>query len=510
MAPTILSRLLPVATLLLVGNGVASATTIYADKSLGADCATAYQPSTRACSGGTAAAYRTLASALNAAQPGDIVDVRSGSFSERLVPPRSGTAAAPITVRAHSGETVTLTGASDPQIFLQGRSYIVVEGLTIDNALGWARIETSHYNRFTGNHFKRATADGTTGGFKFVQSNYNRVMNNTFEDGNDDLVIQQSDHNVIEGNNFVAGRHSIFSLRCGNYNVIRGNYFYNETQKIGEIYDCEGTSDAPVLLDATKHNLVEGNRFAYTLASGQDYRYNGIQYSGQYGIVRRNDFYDNQGGALNFQVYSDEALYNYGHRVYNNTFVSNKCEAIAASGSSTSARYTNNLVVNNLLYKNVGCGGENTQTGVANTTAVVLQNNAIVTTAPPFVDEAARNLALAAGSSLIDKGVFITKTAAAGSGQVLKVTDALWFYDGFGIAGEVGDEIQLQGQTERFRIVSANYSTNELTLDRSATWTAGLGVHLAYAGSAPEAGAHEYGESTVRPSPPTNVQITTP
>ena len=73
MASTTTTGLLPVATLLLATSGVASATTIYADKSLGADCATAYQPSTRACSGGTAAAYRTLASALNAAQPGDIV-----------------------------------------------------------------------------------------------------------------------------------------------------------------------------------------------------------------------------------------------------------------------------------------------------------------------------------------------------------------------------------------------------------------------------------------------------
>src|SRR5678816_943146 len=101
MAPPTTSRLFSVTLVLLATSGVASATTIYADASLGADCATAYQPSTRACSGGSAAAYRTLANALNAAQPGDIVDVRAGSFSERLVPPRSGTSTAPITIRAH-------------------------------------------------------------------------------------------------------------------------------------------------------------------------------------------------------------------------------------------------------------------------------------------------------------------------------------------------------------------------------------------------------------------------
>jgi hypothetical protein len=41
------------------------------------------------------------------------------------------------------------------------------------------------------------------------------------------------------------------------------------------------------------------------------------------GIVRRNIFHDNQGGGVHIQVYKDEALYNYGHRIYNNTLTGN-------------------------------------------------------------------------------------------------------------------------------------------------------------------------------------------
>lgn len=487
----------------------ASAKTVYVDANVSADCAT-YDATSRVCGGGAAQAFRTLTSGVNAAVAGDVVDVRAGTYRERLVPPRSGSSSAPITIRGHQGETATITGTSDVALFLQGRSWLIIENLTVDNVTGWARLEDASNNILRNNRFTRATAAGTTGGIKLVRATGNRIASNVIDDGNDNIVIQESDRNVIEGNTVSEGRHSLFSLRCGNYNVIRGNTFRNTQQKIGEIYDCEGTSDAPVKLDATKRNLVDGNRFAWTLASSEDYRYNGIQYSGQQGIVRRNDFYDNQGGALNFQVYSDEALYNYGHRVYNNTFFKNRCSAVAASGSSTSARYTNNRVTGNLLYQNTNCSGSGGQTGIANTTAVVFTNNASVTTAPPFVNETARDLQLQPSSPLINTGVFVTQTSAAGSGTSLPVADVYPFFDGFGIAGETGDLIQLQNDTRTARIVSIDYAGGRLTLDRSLDWSSGQGVHLSYSGSAPEPGAHEVGGSAtdVKPNPPTNVRVT--
>jgi parallel beta-helix repeat protein len=483
------------------------AKTVYVDANLGADCASTYNPGTRVCGGGTAQAVRTIASGLNAAQAGDIVDVRAGTYRERVIPPRSGTSTAPITLRGHAGETVTVTGASDAALFLQGRSWLIIENLTVTDVTGWARLEDASNNVLRNNRFTNATAEGTTGGIKLVRATGNRIEDNVIEDGNDNLVIQESDRNVIEGNTVREGRHSLFTLRCGNYNIIRGNTFRNTQQKIGEIYDCEGTSDAPVKLDATKRNLVEGNRFQWTLAANEDYRYNGIQYSGQQGIVRRNDFYDNQGGAINFQVYSDEALYNYGHRVYNNTFFNNRCSAVAASGNSTSARYTNNRVTGNLLYRNTNCSGSGGQTNIGNTTAVVFTNNASVTTAPPFVNEANRDLNLQSSSSLIDTGVFVTTASSAGSGTSLPVADVYPFFDGYGIAGEVGDLIRLQNDTRTARIVAIDYSGGRLTLDRSLDWSSGQGVHLSYAGTAPEPGAHEVdGTPSLTPSPPTNLR----
>ncbi len=496
------------AALSLLLPGALQAATLYADNTLGTSCSSTYNAASRSCGSGSTAGYRTLAEALNAAQPGDTVRVRGGDWSERLVPPRSGTAALPITVAAQSGETPTLRGISDVAIQLMNVNYLVIDGLAVDGPVGWARIDNARYNVLRNLRLTGATAGGTTGGVKFANgASFNRLLDSVIEDGNDNVTIQESDHNLIAGNTISEGRHSIFSLRCGNYNVLRNNTFTNTQQKIGEIYDCEGTSDAPVKLDATKRNLVDGNRFTYTHASSRDYDYNGIQYAGQNGIVRRNAFYDNQGGGINFQVYSDESLYNYGNRVYHNTFYNNRCYAIAASGSSTSTRYRDNRVRGNLLYMNAGCSGQAGQTGIGNSGAVLLDGNAIVTTAPPFVNETTRDLHLQSSSSLIDTATFITTASAAGSGTALGVADASWFYDGFQIPGEVGDTVQLEGQSQTARIVAIDYATSTLTLDRSLSWSAGQGVHLAYGGSRPDPGAFETGAARVLPSAPTGLRV---
>ena len=71
-------------------------------------------------------------------------------------------------------------------------------------------------------------------------------------------------------------------------------------------------------------------------------------------------------------------------------------------------------------------------------------------------------------------------TVGSGSGTQMQVGDVGYFYDGFGISGEVGDEIQLEGQSATARILNIDYSTSTLNLDRSLSWSDGLGVSLAY------------------------------
>jgi hypothetical protein len=465
---------------------------MYVDGQIGSSDCTGYSPSSRACGSGSARVFRSLQSAAEAAGPGDVVHVREGTYGERLIPARSGTEAQPITWTAAPGETVTLTGADEPAIYLKGLSHIVIDGFTVTSVVGWARLEDSTDNVVVRNRFSKASATGTTGGVKLVRSHLNRILENSFEDGNDNVVLQESDRNVVQGNVFRLGRHSLLSLRCGNYNVIRGNTFSNPSQKALEIYDCEGVSDAPVLLDATKRNVVEGNVIADTHASSANYKYNAIQYGGQQGIVRRNVFKNNQGGGINFQYYARESLYNNRNRVYNNTFYNNRCFAIVGQSGSRSQFYDNRAIVN-LLYLNSDCTGGGAQISIRDPGTVILENNVIATSSPGFVDEAGGDFHLAPGSPMIDAGAFLTKAVAAGSGTELPVADASWFYDGHGIPGETGDEIQLEGQREVARVTAVDLAANRLQLDRALTWTAGQGVALRYGGSRPDVGAYESG-----------------
>ena len=483
------------------GQGLAAGATFFADSGISGDCVGSYDPTTRSCGGGRAVAYGTLRGAVAVAHPGDTVLFRGGAFHETLSPPRSGASDNSITFKGYPGETATLSGVDTPAIFLFNRSNLVIEELTVTDVLGWGRVESSNNIILRNNRFSVANAHGTTGGLKFVKSRYNFVLNNTFDEGHDSLVLQESDRNVVDGNTFTKARHSLLSVRCGNFNVIRGNLFHNENQKAVEIYDCEGVSDAPVKFDATRHNLFEGNAFTYSRASDREYRYNGIQYGGQNGIVRRNVFYSNQGGALSFQVYPNEALYNNGNHVFNNTFYNNRCYGLSASSASDRGRFFGNVVKNNIFYKNTDCGGRANQTSIGNTTAVKFERNAILTAPPRFVDEARHDLRLAAGSPMIDAGAFATRAVGAGTGTDLNVEDVGYFYDGFGIPGEVGDEIRLEGAPSTARVVRIDYAKRALTLDQPLTWIRGQYLHLRYSGVGPDMGAFE-SQSETEISPP--------
>lgn len=471
----------------------ADGATLYVDLTLSSDCPSTYDPSSRQCGGGSDVAYADLSTAVGAAQAGDTVVLREGTYTERLIPVSSGTAGQPIAFQGFTGEAAVLSGIGEPAIFVQGQSYIVIEQLRVEDSLGWGRLEDASHVVIRNNVFSRAQATGTTGGFKLVRTTLSTLVGNVFDDGNDNVVVQESDRNLLADNEFRTGRHSLLSVRCGDFNVIRANLFENADQKAAEIYDCEGISDAPYELDATKHNLFERNVFAETLQSDMPHRYNGIQYAGQLGIVRHNVFYDNLGGGLGIQVYPDEALYNYGHRIYNNTFVENRCFGLFSSDDDDPSRYYGTVVTNNLFFGNADCSGAGEQVSIGDAAAVDFVGNELAAADPGFVDLAGRDLQLQAGSALIDAAAFVTRTVGSGSGTALSVEDAGYFFDGYGIDGEQGDRIQLEGQTAAARVTAIDYGANTLTLDQALDWSDGVGVHVAYAGTAPDMGAFEHG-----------------
>ena len=438
-------------------------------------------------------AFKSIGEANIAATAGDIIEIRMGSYNEQISPDRSGMGGAQITYQNFNDEEVSINNVDQPAILLKNKSHIVIQGIAINDVLGWGRLENAHNNTIKNNRFTNALARGTTGGLKLVRSHYNQIMGNNFVTGNDSVVIQESDRNLIADNKFRWARHSLLSVRCGNFNVIRGNEFHNERQKAMEIYDCEAVSDAPFKLDATKRNVIENNRFIFTRGPSEPHKYNAIQFSGQYGIVRRNIFQDNQGGGLHFQIYKDESLYSYGNRVYQNTFYRNRCYALGGS-LQPGAVFGDNLVVNNVFFRNEDCSGHPEQVAVANPSAVILQKNAILKTKedPLFVSESGWDLRLKPNSPLIDAGAFLTRTVGPGSGTSMPVADVRFFSDGFGIQRIQGDLIQLEGGVQRARVTKIDYVRGVLFLDTPLNWADSQGVALAFEGKAPDLGALEY------------------
>ncbi len=77
--------------------------------------------------------------------------------------------------------------------------------------------------------------------------------------------------------------------------------------------------------------------------------------------------------------------------------------------------------------------------------------------------------------------------------------DASYFYDGWTIPDETGDQIKTKnGQTAT--ILSINYNRNTITVTPAIDIVNGEGLSLNYFGLAPDIGAHEYASILASPA----------
>jgi hypothetical protein len=86
-------------------------------------------------SGTISAPYGRIEDAIAAAQPGDVVVVAPGAYSERLTTVRNGTAQAPITLRARDGRGSVVVTASG-RVLTIAHHYITVDSLVLDGQFG--------------------------------------------------------------------------------------------------------------------------------------------------------------------------------------------------------------------------------------------------------------------------------------------------------------------------------------------------------------------------------------
>ena len=86
-------------------------------------------------SGSATAPFGRIQDAVNAAQPGDVIVIWPGTFSERISSVRGGAAQLPITLRARDGRgSVTVTAAG--RVLTVAHPYVVVDSLVLDGQFG--------------------------------------------------------------------------------------------------------------------------------------------------------------------------------------------------------------------------------------------------------------------------------------------------------------------------------------------------------------------------------------
>lgn len=626
------------AALFLSALPIAWGSKIFVDQNLSRSCSGTYSVSVRDASGKDGDAYKTVVEAANVAQAGDTVFIRSGTYhstdsveqNDILWPKHSGTTDSPIVFKAYEKEKVVLgdgpagypgegsMSIARALVTLKDVGHISFEGLSFAKAEGWVFARNCNHLVFRNCTFEDARR-GAKGTARFVECRDGRFLNCSFiRSSFDGLTLEKCERMLVENCTFVSAAHALLAIRGSSDNVIRHCTFKNpyferkRSEKLVEVFDLKLDHRNPTnpsyvatpTYNSTRRNLFENNYFGYfPFRPNRGAQPSAIQYSGQYGIIRRNVFAnpplrapdpeapDAVAGGLGLAMRwggswdgwkqradgtgrwwgeGHEAGYVTHNRIYQNVFFgydqgcislpradavsrmlnpppmneANPPEQFTTRFAFEDNRFVNNIIApgtyqphmnwawqkmlagkpiavvalglldkvsfrNNAFYSGddsreahvyVGdlSGGKGRGTVLAASRCDIefrqtFTNN--LERSPEFMDATANDFRLAKQSGLIDAGAFVTTTAGAGTETTeMHLHDTGYFYDGFGIEGEAGDLIQLEGEKETALITQIDAKSGKVTLNRPLSWRDGQGVALAYSGKAPDIGAFEEGK----------------
>jgi len=151
--------------------------------------------------GSVEAPFRTITRASSVVKPGDVVNVRGGTYSEAVRISAEGTAAARIIVRAMPGEAVILDGrrhpASRPVVELRRTAYVELSGFEVRNSpyIGIVVWHARH-TRVLDNHVHHTRRNGIYVGGDALRSNADiTVARNRVHD----TVLENRRHNMRRG-----------------------------------------------------------------------------------------------------------------------------------------------------------------------------------------------------------------------------------------------------------------------------------------------------------------------
>jgi len=363
--------------------------------------------------GSAANPWRTIQHAAAQVTAGDTVVINPGTYAGGIVVDTSGTAAAPITFRAGGpGAIIDGSGGERDAFFITAADYIVVDGLTIQHA--------------------------TRAGLRISLSDHVTVRHCTLADnGRWGLFTDFSDYTLIEDieSYGAVDEHGIYISNSSDFPTIRGSRIHhNHANGIHMNGDLSQGGDGVISFGLIEGNLIYDNG----LGGGSGINLDGVTDS----LIRNNLLYDNHASGISvYQIDGGSGSQN--NRLLNNTII------MPADGrwaiNIPDLNDTGNQIFNNIIFSdhnwrgsilipepNLGGfesdynvlvnrlstdGGNSTISLAAWQTLGYDSHSFIATPNELFVDPAAGDYRLKAGSPAIDAGLDLADVPADLTGQ---------------------------------------------------------------------------------------------
>ncbi|MGI5820024.1 MAG: right-handed parallel beta-helix repeat-containing protein, partial [Armatimonadota bacterium] len=429
--------------------------------------------------------WATLEHAAATAGPGDTVLLAPGEHAGELRPARSGERDAPIVFRGEPRQAAVLTGLPDGAgahtVMLEGLSDIRLEGLVIrtDDPTGrWVRVHQCE--RIVLDDLLMEDTDNSLA-LHVTESSDLRLSGCDVRLARRGSMarIEDSRRVVIEGCSFSRGAHDVLLIwpdRTNSEFVLRGNVFHPNTGR-------------STLIDAVDRVLFEDNIIVRSEDGGRSGS-SRFAFDTSNSIFRHNRIYDNWGSNLMLAGGGRETLDFKRIRFYANVFDDNT--AMATELRADTELIQGCIFANNVFSRNDRLGeGRQLRVAGGNSSDVLFTSNLFdgtvqfadrvlsipeaealpeglfsgnILAEPAYQNPDAYDHRPAPESPLIDGGRTFTHAVGAGEGSELAVDDSRWFYDGFGIEGERGDEIVVGPERRRARILRIDHEAGVLHL----------------------------------------------
>jgi nitrous oxidase accessory protein len=213
----------------------------------------------------------SIQSAINAAMPGDLIEVQSGTYEESIVIDK------PLTLHGiDSGSGIPVVETDKGSAIVLKANGIVLQGFGASSASGWsedAGILVASSNNILRNNAAKGCGNA---GILLQESRNNSLLENLAQgNGNDGISLRNCSSCLLEGNQADSNKYGLRMVNS-NKNAIRGNTFQQNRFDAVYLQDSQG--------NIIENNYARGNSGGVNLETSRD------------NIVRKNDLVNNELG----------------------------------------------------------------------------------------------------------------------------------------------------------------------------------------------------------------------